>query len=360
MTNQRQQARDGALQIQGAGSVVVNMGEVTREQAREIAMQTFRDNMLILAGVARKIADSRARDFIDLLIEKLVGGFGNLDSFKDPGVLSAVYDAQKSYAETGDRSLGDMLSDLLAKLAATDGEEQSSRKVIFRQALRCAPCISTPQVHALAVISIMQHRISDVSSLEELVERLDARLRPFYGSMTLNPIEFDHMGACGVGFQLVGQPAYRLLGSKYSTICYDSFSRNLAHRELRGCNPEYYESAASGTENGGYRFTDAAIREFVDQNENLDPIAAIGNWLGNPVRDLYQKLAWRPETTRERIKELNLDLSLMLDQFDASRANNFQLTAAGLVIGMQAWKQASPDVAPDIESLLDSEHEVRP
>ncbi len=315
-------------------------------------MQTFRENMLVLAGAARKIADGRARDFIDLLIDKLISGFGNLDGFKDPGVLSAVYDAQKGYAETGDRSLGDLLSDLLVKLAATEGEEQSSRKVIFRQALRCAPYISASQTRALAVISIMQYRAPRVSTLEELVECLDTRLNPFYGKIPINPIEYDHMSACGVGFQLLGEPAYRQIASKYPSICYDSFSHDLADRELRGCDPKYYESITA-SENAGYRFTDAAINKFVVRDESADLVNVINSWAGNSVRDLYQKLAWLPEIIRERIKELNSGLSLILDQYDASRANNFQLTAAGLVIGFQAWKQAAPEMTPDIESLLD-------
>ncbi|WP_157117491.1 LPO_1073/Vpar_1526 family protein [Nocardia vaccinii] len=352
MNNQHQQARDGALQIQAAGSVVVNLGEVTREQAKEIAMQTFSENMLVLAGVARKTADGRARDFIDLLIDKLISGFGNLDGFKDPGVLSAVYDAQKSYAETGDRSLGDMLSDLLVKLATSEGEEQSSRKVIFRQALRCAPCISASQARALAVISIMQYRVPQVSTLDELVDQLDARLKPFYGKIPLNPVEYDHMGACGVGFQLLGEPAYRLIASKYPHIFYDSFSQDLVARELRGCDPNYYEWS-EGHEGAGYRFTDAAIREFVVRGESVDLVNAISSWVGNPVRDLYQKQAWSPEKTKACIRELNPDLALILDRYDSSRAHNFQMTAAGMVIGFQVWKQAAPDMAPDIESLLD-------
>ena len=136
-SDQRQDAGDNATLIQAGGPIVIhNHSGITEERARQIVWETFRQNALALAGEARSKFEGRGREFIDGLIVKLLQSSpSGLNCFADPGMLSAVFNAQKSYAETGDSALGDLLADLLVELSAEEEAERTSRHVILRQAL---------------------------------------------------------------------------------------------------------------------------------------------------------------------------------------------------------------------------------
>ncbi len=114
-----------SIQKQKAGdhSLNVQIGGITYSEARTIAMDVYKANFLRLAEDAAKLATSRAEALTDaFLIELRKRDQMAVSTMSDPGMQMALFTAQREYAKTGDKSLENLLVDLLADRAEKGGE----------------------------------------------------------------------------------------------------------------------------------------------------------------------------------------------------------------------------------------------
>jgi len=144
---QSQQGGANSTNIQ-AQTVVVGL---SYSEVRDVALDVFRENFLILRDLAMSTAEDRARVFIERLIAEMQSSSGSPpESMGEPAMQSALYEAQKAYALSGDEVLSDVLVRLLVDRAGNDDKDLA--QVVQQQALEVVPKLTTPQIHTLAVL----------------------------------------------------------------------------------------------------------------------------------------------------------------------------------------------------------------
>ena len=107
-TTQKQGSGNNSTNLQGK-EIVINQG-ISYSDAKEIALDVFKLNFLQLKKEAADIAQNRAEeiteDFLSHLNERNPEA---INEFEQPAMQDALFTAQKEYAKSGDKELGDLL-----------------------------------------------------------------------------------------------------------------------------------------------------------------------------------------------------------------------------------------------------------
>ncbi|HEV7405594.1 MAG TPA: LPO_1073/Vpar_1526 family protein [Chthoniobacteraceae bacterium] len=147
-TDQRQQGGDSSTNVQ-AGAVTIN--SLSYRDVRDIALDVFSDNFEKLSANAAKTAIGRVEEFTTKFLEKLEASRPEaIQQAEEPAFQMALLTAQKEYARTGEKELGDILVDLL--IDRSDYEAGTLQEVVLREALAVVPKLNGDQLTILALI----------------------------------------------------------------------------------------------------------------------------------------------------------------------------------------------------------------
>ena len=107
-TTQTAKSGDNSTTVQ-AETVVVKQG-LSYPEVKGIFLDLFKANFLELSTEASQIARTRAEEITNNFIIRLEKEKPKSIAFvKDPGFQSALYEAQKAYAKTGDQDISEVL-----------------------------------------------------------------------------------------------------------------------------------------------------------------------------------------------------------------------------------------------------------
>ena len=129
----------------GKGPVSVNVDglQVTLTELRQLSLDASRAEVLPAArAVASETVIAEIDRHSDVMTDKVLDRINETNPglfvrWDDPRFLAVLTSAQRSYAETGDEDLADVLASLVVGLAALP--IRSRREIILRQAVDLAP-----------------------------------------------------------------------------------------------------------------------------------------------------------------------------------------------------------------------------
>ena len=174
---QSQKSGDNSANIQGETvNITVNQG-ISVEDARSIAKDVFRQNALELADEAKKTFEERANHLYDKLIDKIQDAPESLNTFSDPDMQHAMFEAGKAYGRSGDENLEKVLIDILVERSKE--AKQSTKQMILNESISVAGKLTTGQLNLVTEIFITRHTIKYADSLENLLTALDEVLSPW-------------------------------------------------------------------------------------------------------------------------------------------------------------------------------------
>jgi hypothetical protein len=158
-----------------ADRIEVNNYGLSYSDAKEIALDVYKSNIVKLSDEAAELAAERVKVFISTLLNELVEKLENLNSFKDPGFQSVLFSSQREYAKTGDKDLGQLLVDLLVNRASE--VERTKTQIIYDEALDIAPKLTATDYDILSIIFLLRnfsvdHKIADYDSFKDFINQL--------------------------------------------------------------------------------------------------------------------------------------------------------------------------------------------
>lgn len=232
MNKQSQKSGDQSTNIQ-AGDLTINLG-VTYAEAKDIALSVYNDNTLALSEEAAKLARERAEELTAQFLEKLrAENEEGIASAKDPDFQHVLFSAQKEYARTGDKELGDLLVDLLVD--RTKNSERSLIQIVLNESLATVPKLTSDQLAVLSIILFFRDTtVSGIDSIKAFTGVLDRIIEPFSGSITKNPICYQHLDFAGcVSTSAFSTNIETLLQQRYGGLFSKGFSKEeLQRREI--------------------------------------------------------------------------------------------------------------------------------
>ncbi len=171
ISKQEQTSGDNSYNIQARD---VSIG-ISYSDAKLIAEDVFNANFYKLAGVAQETARKRA----DELLNNFLKGVSQqrpeaLEGMSDPDLQFAVFTAQREYARSGDKELGDVLVDILIDRAGQS--ERSLLQIVLNESLTIAPKLTAEQFDVLSLIFLLRYtRKTDITDLPGFAQHLSAK-----------------------------------------------------------------------------------------------------------------------------------------------------------------------------------------
>lgn len=199
---QKQDSGDGSSQYQANNDLIINQG-ASYTEIKEIAMDVFKANFFELSGHAKGLANERANNITDTLLQKLLQVSDGFQFSADPDFQYSVYLVQREFARTGDEELGDLLTDILVDRSKST--ERDILQIVLSESLLVAPKLTIAQINTLSLIQILSNMrfgslenfdnleqvfvkvISLVGKLEELTESNLLHLQ-YSGALSINHI----------------------------------------------------------------------------------------------------------------------------------------------------------------------------
>ncbi|MFG3035667.1 LPO_1073/Vpar_1526 family protein [Streptomyces sp. NPDC048330] len=323
---QKQHGGDGSTNIQAN---IAQFG-VSYSDAREIALDVFRENFAKLSQGAYRKAHERAEELTENYLSEIrERSPESIRNIEDPGIQADILEAQSGYAKSGDQDLGEILVDLLV-----DRSAESTRTI---RSLALSAAISTAQkltashfaaLSALFVVKQVRFGGIDLGDLESLHKHLSAYLTPLSAAVQgLTETDVQYLTGLGcLTISVSSSPVAHRLRNTYPGLFTRGFEAiqfpdiaDLIGTEMVttcGRNPERYQINATDIETLRARARDMRLSD-----EQVDR--------------LYEVMITTPIPDADVIDELTQydpDLKKLLDVFEKCELPRCTNTAIGTTI----------------------------
>jgi hypothetical protein len=329
MTNKQiQKAGDESTNIQ-VQQVNITQG-LSVSEVRTLALDVFKANFLELSGQAADLARARAEQLTEKFLEELQTQHQQaLNQAKDPDFQYALYMAQREYARTGDKELGDLLIDLLVD--RTKHENRSIIQIVLNESLTIAPKLTADQLASLSVVFIFRYTINHgVNSLEGLNAYLNRYVKPFVDLLSKKAACFQHLEYSGCGSISLGSLSLaEVFRKNYPGLFSKGFTQDSLQKHgitVPLDSPIFMQSLHNPDQ----------IQVNAMNKEVLRYEAAR---LGLPTADVdkLESLSAQSLMNHQEIKDYLVKaqphMSTVIDVWEGSLMKNLSLTSVGIAIG---------------------------
>ncbi|GAA11015.1 LPO_1073/Vpar_1526 family protein [Gordonia alkanivorans] len=224
MSRETSQSAGGGSQQYGAGQDInlSNVGNtfniygqgISREEAAGICREVLHMSMPDITAAALEDFSERGERLTLAVLERVIARDPKLlNRFSEPRIQIALSAAQKGYGETGDEDLGALLANLVSEMISEP--VRTHREQLLRQCVDLAPKLSLLQLNGIAVVARLTLKYyPNIVDPQTLLGALDEGLRPYYGSIPSDYLEYEYMQALGVWSER--QVTAEAFGGKYT------------------------------------------------------------------------------------------------------------------------------------------------
>lgn len=201
LNDQYQSGGDGGVNAQAGRDVIIH--GVTYTEAKQIALDVYRANALALQGEAVRIASERAEHLVDEFLQKMQqGGAQQFQEARNPDFQYAMFEAQKTFARSGDQNVETVLVNLLAARASEP--EQNLRQVVLNEAITAMARLTSAQIELVTLIFVLRHtKNTNINRLDDLRAHV-ARLEPLAACIPNGDAVYSYLVYSGIATEQVG------------------------------------------------------------------------------------------------------------------------------------------------------------
>ncbi len=206
-SKQRQVASGASTAVQAKGDVIIYQG-VTASEARDIANDVFKSNMLQYRGVAMEVAAQRGEELTDNFVAKMQSDNpAGFEQAKSPSFQDDMFVAQKEYAKAGEQDLGELLVDLLVDRSKET--QRSTLQIVLSESLRVAPKLTQAQINTLSVIFLCRYVVHHGGSFDAVSSFYKTHLGAIADAYATSRSAFNHLSFAGCGTLQMGSWDFR-------------------------------------------------------------------------------------------------------------------------------------------------------
>lgn len=325
----RQEGGDGSMNIQGQ-SITINHG-ITYQDARTIALDVFKNNFLELSTIAQSVAKERAEALIDEFLNQLQSRKPDgLNSMNDPGMLHAIFTAQKEYAKSGDKELSDMLVDILVD--RSNQEQRNLRQIVLDESLSIVSKLTLDQLDTLSIIFLLRYSISKaINSFESLKDYLSKYFPPFISNLSKNSSLYQHLEYAGCGtISMASNSIEGYYSERYKALFCTGFTQQ--QFEEKGLNLDKYSDILMVCMKDESKF------QFVALNDDLFEELLLPKKLDHDEKTKVLTFFNNYQMKRMEVKEILLSqgefMNKLFDVWENSSIKEMTLTSVGIAIAI--------------------------
>jgi len=300
---QKQEGGENSTNLQ-ANNITVNQG-LSYHDARDIALDIYNSNFVKLSESAANIAVERAISFSERFLTELYENNSNAAAaFETPALQSALYNAQKEYAKSGEQYLADTLCNLLIERAKDD--ERGIKQLAIEEAINIAPKLTSKQLDILSLNHIAQDGYYYINSPIGLGGFI-SWLMPFKVELEFSSPEISHLeftGCAKIPSQSYGKQFPHNILESYPGVFTKGFSVD-EYKESFGSDERYMSLITDSEEDkNNVRFKFRTIEGLKDysggiefpQEERIKIVNFLkkGRFNANELKERFMSL--RPES----------------------------------------------------------------
>jgi len=323
-------AGDDATVYQAGGNI--NNYGMTYDQVRQVALDVYYANAPQLREFAKEVANARAEyittDFLTRLMAKDPAALKNL---ADPDIQSVMFEAQKSYARSGEEDLEAVLVDLL--VGRTTTVDRSLRNLVLNEAIASVPKLTEAQRRSIALVFLLRFTRTTASTVDEFMTTYVDELVAVGADIQSLRHDALHIEYVGAGSRSLGEYSFGdalLLGSEglftrgFALEAIPAHIKESPHLEalFAPCPRQegYYQLAGAGDDDVKRMVEALGVPEFLDE---LMRLSKHGRMVSSEV--MREAVAHNPriESVAKSWEQLK----------------GLTLTTVGLVIGHSYWKR---------------------
>lgn len=332
---QKQEGGDSSTNYQG--QVVTVYQGISYKDAKEIALDVFKSNFLELKNEAAVVAKQRAEEITETFLEKLnERSPAAINEFEKPALQDALFTAQKEYAKSGDKELGDLLVDILVDRA--NSPTRNMMQVVLDEALSTAPKLTIEQLDTLSLLFLLTHtRRLTINNLATFNDYIIKYISAFADNLTSERSSYNYIEYLGCGHVRAGdywQLENNLLQT-YKAIFQKGFSKEEFELEV-GPVDEYgaflipcFHDVQKFQFN---RINDKELNEAFDQ-------ANITEEMKGKLKAIYNKSTMALNEVRNYIISLDDRMKKVFDVWENSVFKKMELTSVGVAIAHANYRR---------------------
>jgi len=322
--SQTQTGGDSCVNIQAHN---LHIAGVSAGEARQIALDVYKANFVVLSQEAISTALSRAEKLSDDLIAKLsVLDEQLLSQFRTPGMQLAVLGAQREYARTGDETVEQLLVSVLVDRARE--ANRNLRQIALEEAITVIPKLTEKQIDILTLNNLVNDHYFVARSMPALKNYLSTVAR-FKATIRFMSPDIRHLEFAGCA-KLRTPTKIKSLDAKLRESFPGLFPKGFTREAFAAAVPqsERFEALLVPVESTDLvRLNAVSIEEinlFFQAN-------SIGNEEKKPLFDLLRSTSM----DIKEVKQILLDMEPSLDflfSFDNRDIFDLELTPVGVAI----------------------------
>ena len=330
---QNSESGDNSQSLQ-IGSITVG---VSYSEARKIALDVFDANLLKLANEASVLAAQRAKEFTGELIDSLQNrGKFSLDEVRNPGFQFALFEAQKSYAKTGDEDMRGVLIDVL--IDRVQHSERNLRQITLEESLAVIPRLLPSQLDILTIVFLLKrtHNTS-VSNFDSLKEYLQVHIIPFIDNLSKDDSIYGHLESAGCGsISIMESSIESIFKNVYRGLFFQGFDEGLFKSTIG--EVAEYSDLLTACLNDKEKFQLNAINQEVLEKKLLEisaPDEAV-----QKIKNLFNQHIQSDELIKDKLIELGGDfMEKLFDVWNTSSLKHMLLTPVGIAIAQANFRR---------------------
>lgn len=326
---QKQVAGDGSTNIQ-SGTITIHQG-ISYKDVKEIALDIFNANFLKLSQNAAEIATKRAEELTENFLKKLQKEApSSIKSMENPAMQMGLYAAQRAYAKTGDKDLGEILIQILVDRAQL--EKRELEQIILEESLNIAEKLNSEQFDFITLVFIIRNiYIFNATNLNKLKSVLNIYITPFIDKLSNNKLCCSYISYTGCGnylqFISYGSIEAQLLQTYPGLLC-------------KGCDEKTVKSILEVPHKyTNFLMTSPHYGNMIQINSmNKDVIQKRCAEMGFSENDHRKivKLFEMSLMSKDEVKNWLINnfpfMGLLIKNWDSSGMANFTLTPVGIAI----------------------------
>lgn len=330
----QQEGGEKSTNLQGQNVNIYN--GISYSDAKEIFTDLFSANFLHLKYEAADLAKERAEEITSKFLNDLnIKSPKSIESFKEPAMQDALFTAQKEYAKSGDKDLGDILVDILI-----DRAQKNSRtmlQLVLDEALKIASSLTVEQLDTLSLLFLLNRTISKSRSIVEFEEMIKRDIEPFVNNLQSDNNTFSYLEYYRCGYIRTG--GYGNLATRWTRNYKGLFSKGISLEKIKntfGDNDKLPLMIIPCLHDNSLFQIGVMNDEVLQEEMNKFNIP-------DEVRAKYMGIFNESPMSADNIKELIINtnpfMSEIFEMSDNSMFNRFELSSVGIAIAHANYRR---------------------
>lgn len=356
--------RDNVVQAANTGKGTLIIQGCSASEVRQIALDATRAEVL---PEARRIASQIVDERVEYITDRVIDSMSTQDpsllvKFADPRFLAAYVSAQRSYAETGDQELANVLATLLTDLAGA--AVRTRREIVLREAIECAPKLTNRHTNGLSVVLMLgRFSFTQAPKADYLLELINEFYEPYFECIPQSAFEYQYMSATSAGtFLAFGTDPYDVLHKSHLNSMYDYLEEEdiaaavgeLTQETVDELKTILRSPSPDPSENEGKPRIKLKSEKVVRLlRDNIKPVQPPLSSNEKAIREMVRNKSLKVRELGEKMNDEYPKLAEFLDLVRDTHALDFKTSPVGDMLARHEILNRAPQLRADLDAMFD-------